>query len=97
MRAYKSLGCEADYCTKQLYAAGLCREHYESSRAAHPAGRAARERAKIGALMLENMSLTRENERLKKENKLLRSKLTKAVTALGATVCEKTWPSRSDT
>lgn len=91
-KAYKSLGCEAAYCTKQLYAAGLCRSHYESSRAEHPAGRKTWDQAKIGSILLENMSLARENERLKKENQNLRRKLTKAASILGTSVCEKTWP-----
>lgn len=62
--AYKSQGCEASYCTKQLYAAGLCRKHYETSTAAHPAGKCSQDASKTEALLLENLSLSIDNDRL---------------------------------
>jgi len=74
-RAYKSLGCEAGYCTRQHYAAGLCRSHYESSRAAHPAGRCPKNQAKTDALLLENLSLSMQNDELVERINYLRTAL----------------------
>jgi hypothetical protein len=76
-RAYKSLGCEAGYCTRQHYAAGLCRSHYESSRLAHPAGRCPSNKAKTEALLMENLELSLRCDELAHENEVLRSHLYK--------------------
>lgn len=63
-RAYKSLGCKADYCTSQHYAGGLCRKHYKTSTAAHPAGKG-NSQAKVDALLIENIEMGFEIDELR--------------------------------
>jgi hypothetical protein len=76
-KAYKSLGCEAGYCTRQHYAAGLCRSHYQSSRLAHPAGRCPSNQAKTEALLIENLQLSMENDKLVERINVMRGALSK--------------------
>jgi len=65
-KAYKSLGCEASYCASQHYAGGLCRKHYTTSRAAHPAGKGDG-KAKVDALLIENIEMGFKLEDLRGE------------------------------
>jgi hypothetical protein len=73
-KAYKSLGCEASYCTSQHYAGGLCRKHYKTSTAAHPAGKGVSQ-SKIDALLLENIEMGFEIDELHAQVAKLASKV----------------------
>lgn len=94
-KAYKSLGCEADLCPRQHYAGGLCRKHYQSSKAVHPAALAqARNTAKVEALLLENITLGFQVEELEADKRELVAEYARCVSiikqaGLGAQLAHK--------